>query len=288
MGVSGAGKTTLLDALAQRMPSGVIQGEFYVDGRPLPASLKSDVDYVRQQDVHLETSTWFDRLLLMARDWKVAYFEYIGENSETVLQYFGDRGPRRCTDAENPAEYLLNAIGNTNTEKLDWPCLWDASGEAKAASTELERIINSSTAWRQGNGSDLVQARQLGAYSVSLLSQIPSVCVRVFQQYWRSPTYIASKFMLGVAGSLLIGFSFQPGQSILGVQNAIFSILMVCSMFSSLVQQIMPKFIVQRTLYEVRERHSNMYSWSVLILANILVKIPYNVVLGVMTSAIFN
>ncbi|EXA31596.1 ATPase [Fusarium oxysporum f. sp. raphani 54005] len=61
-------------------------------------------------------------------------------------------------------------------------------------------------------------------------------------------------------------------------------------MFSSLIQQIMPKFIVQRTLYEVRERHSNMYSWSVLILANILVEIPYRyyVVLGVMTFAIFN
>ncbi|KAF4425068.1 ABC transporter CDR4 [Fusarium austroafricanum] len=57
MGVSGAGKTTLLDALAQRTPSGVIQGEFYVDGRPLPASFKSDVGYVQQQDVHLETST---------------------------------------------------------------------------------------------------------------------------------------------------------------------------------------------------------------------------------------
>ena len=50
----------------------------------------------------------------------------------------------------------------------------------------------------------------------------------------------------------------------------------------------MSKFIVQRTLYEVRERHSNMYSWSVLILANMLVEIPYHVVLGVMTSAIFN
>ncbi|KAF4434630.1 ABC transporter CDR4 [Fusarium austroafricanum] len=59
-------------------------------------------------------------------------------------------------------------------------------------------------------------------------------------------------------------------------------------MFSSLIQQIMPKFIVQRTLYEVRERHSNMYSWPVLILANILVEIPYYVVLGVMTFAIFN
>ncbi|KAF6518523.1 hypothetical protein HZS61_002601 [Fusarium oxysporum f. sp. conglutinans] len=80
----------------------------------------------------------------------------------------------------------------------------------------------------------------------------------------------------------------HPGQSILGVQNAIFSVLMVCAMFSSLVQQIMPKFVVQRTLYEVRERHSNMYSWSVLILANILVEIPYHVVLGVMAFAIFN
>ncbi|RKK74746.1 ABC transporter CDR4 [Fusarium oxysporum] len=377
MGVSGAGKTTLLNALAQRTPSGVIQGEFYVDGRPLPASFKSEVGYVQQQDVHLETSTVrealrfsatlrqpfdvpeseklasveeiihllnmddfadaviglsgkglnveqrkrlsigvelagkpalllfldeptsgldsqsseailallrklavgglsilctihqpsamlfqrSDRLLLMARGGKVAYFGDIGESSETMLQYFGDRGPRRCADAENPAEYLLDAIGNTNTAKVDWPCLWDATAEAKAVSTELERMINSFSAWRQGNGSDVVQARQRGAYSVSLLSQIPIVCVRVFQQYWRSPTYIASKFMLGVAGSLLIGFSFfQPGQSILGVQNTIFSILMVCAMFSSLVQQIMPKFVVQRTLYEVRERHSNMYS----------------------------
>jgi hypothetical protein len=181
----------------------------------------------------------FDRLLLMARGGKVAYFGDIGENSETVLRYFGDRGPRRCADAENPAEYLLDAIGNTNTAKVDWPCLWDATAEAKAVSTELERMINSFSAWRQGNGSDVVQVRQRGAYSVSLLSQIPIVCVRVFQQYWRSPTYIASKFMLGVAGSLLIGFSFfQPGQSILGVQNTIFSILMVCAMFSSLVQQV--------------------------------------------------
>jgi ABC-type multidrug transport system ATPase subunit len=57
VGVSGAGKTTLLNAPAQRAPSGVIQGEFYVDGRPLPVSFKSDVGYVQQQDVHLETST---------------------------------------------------------------------------------------------------------------------------------------------------------------------------------------------------------------------------------------
>ncbi|EWY79928.1 hypothetical protein FOYG_16992 [Fusarium oxysporum NRRL 32931] len=381
-------------SLRKRTPSGVIQDEFYVDGRPLPASFKSDVGYVQQQDVHLETSTvhealrisvilrqpldvpkseklasveeiicllnmddfadtvvglpvkrlnveqrkrlsigvelagkpallllldeptsgldsqsseailallWklaagglstlctinqpsamlfqrFDRLRLMARGRKVAYFGGIGGNSETVLR----------ADAENPAEYLLDAIGNTNIAKLDWPRLWHASAGARVVSIGLERVVESFSTWRQGNGSDVVQARQRGDYSMSLLSQIPGVCVRAFQQYWRSPTHIPSKFMVGVAGLLLIGFSFQPGQSILGVQNAIFSVLMVCAMSSSLVQQIMSKFIVQRTLYEVRERHSNMCSWSVLILANMLVEIPYHVVLGVMTSAIFN
>jgi ABC-type multidrug transport system permease subunit len=50
----------------------------------------------------------------------------------------------------------------------------------------------------------------------------------------------------------------------------------------------MPKFVMQRTIYEVRERHSNMYSWTVLILTNILAEIPYHIILGVITFAIFN
>lgn len=45
---------------------------------------------------------------------------------------------------------------------------------------------------------------------------------------------------------------------------------------------------MQRTIYEVRERHSNMYSWVVLIFANIIAEIPYHIVLGVLTFAIFN
>lgn len=180
----------------------------------------------------------FDRLLLMARGGKVAYFGDIGKNSETVLGYFGDRAPRRCRDAENPAEYLLDMIGNTNSHELDYPCLWEGSVEANQVSVELERVAQSSSS-KTSHGNDVVQSRKRAAYPVSLISQLQIVCVRVFQQYWRSPTYIASKFMLGVAGTLFIGFSFfQPGQSILGIQNAIFSILMVCAMFSSLVQQV--------------------------------------------------
>ncbi|KAL5611307.1 hypothetical protein FOBRF1_007424 [Fusarium oxysporum] len=278
MGVSGAGKTTLLNALAQRMSSGQVKGEFYVDGKPLPASFKSDVGYVQQQDVHLETSTVrealqfsamlrqprnipksqklafveetihlvgmdefadaiigfpgkglnaeqrkrlsigvelagkpslllfldeptsgldsqsseailsllqklamgglgilctihqpsamlfqrFDRLLLMARGGKVAYFGDIGENSETVLGYFGDRAPRRCNDDENPAEYLLDMIGNSKGDKFDWPQLWNASQEANQVATELERISESSSP-KPSHEHD-AQTQQRGAY----------------------------------------------------------------------------------------------------------------------------
>ncbi|EGU88707.1 hypothetical protein FOXB_00778 [Fusarium oxysporum f. sp. conglutinans Fo5176] len=179
----------------------------------------------------------FDRLLLMARGCKVAYFGDIGENSETVLEYFGERAPRRCNDAENPAEYLLDMIGNTSGHGFDWPCLWDKSTEANQVSTELERIVQSSSP-KTSHGIDVVQVRQRGAYQVPLASQLPIVFMRILQQYGRSTTYITSKFRLAIAGTLFIGFSFfQPGQSILGIQNAIFSILMVCAMFSSLVQQ---------------------------------------------------
>ncbi|KAL9563946.1 hypothetical protein ACKAV7_011981 [Fusarium commune] len=378
MGVSGAGKTTLLNALAQRMSSGQVNGEFYVDGNPLPASFKSDVGYVQQQDVHLETSTIrealhqklqsveemihlvgmdefadaivglpgkglnaeqrkrlsigvelagkpslllfldeptsgldsqsseailsllqklamgglgilctihqpsamlfqrFDRLLLMARGGKVAYFGDIGENSETVLGYFGGRAPRRCNDDENPAEYILDMIGNSKGNEFDWPHLWNTSREANEVATELERISQSS--FPKPSHEHDSQPQQRGAYPVPIISQVPIVYRRIMQQYWRSTTYIASKFTLSIAGTLFIGFSFfQPGDSILGTQNAIFSILM-----------IMPKFVMQHTIYEVRERHSNMYSWTVLILTNILAEIPYHIVLGVITFAIFN
>lgn len=44
----------------------------------------------------------------------------------------------------------------------------------------------------------------------------------------------------------------------------------------------MPLFVNQRSLYEVRERPSKAYSWKAFLLANIVVEIPYNIVLGVL------
>ncbi|GMG01840.1 unnamed protein product [[Candida] boidinii] len=53
----------------------------------------------------------FDRLLLLKRGGQTVYFGDIGENSRTLVDYFEEQGARKCGNDENPAEYVLEAIG---------------------------------------------------------------------------------------------------------------------------------------------------------------------------------
>ena len=86
--------------------------------------------------------------------------------------------------------------------------------------------------------------------------------------------------------ALFIGFSFyKQNSSQQGLQNTIFSVFMLTSIFSTLVQQIMPRFIIQRSLYEVRERPSKAYSWAAFLIANIIVEIPWQMFLGIVVYA---
>jgi ATP-binding cassette subfamily G (WHITE) protein 2 (PDR) len=62
---------------------------------------------------------------------------------------------------------------------------------------------------------------------------------------------------------------------------------MITAIFAALVQQIMPQFIFQRDLYEVRERPSKTYHWAAFIIANLLVEIPFQVVLGIVVFGAF-
>ncbi|SMN20639.1 similar to Saccharomyces cerevisiae YDR406W PDR15 Plasma membrane ATP binding cassette (ABC) transporter [Maudiozyma saulgeensis] len=57
MGVSGAGKTTLLDCLADRITTGIISGDIFVNGTARDGSFPRSIGYCQQQDLHLKTST---------------------------------------------------------------------------------------------------------------------------------------------------------------------------------------------------------------------------------------
>lgn len=46
---------------------------------------------------------------------------------------------------------------------------------------------------------------------------------------------------------------------------------LVMTLFSNIMQLVMPKFTADRALYESRERQSKTYCWPVFVLSNILV-----------------
>ncbi|KAG5727434.1 Brefeldin A resistance protein [Termitomyces sp. T112] len=67
MGESGAGKTTLLNVLAQRVSTGVVTGDRFVNGQALPKDFQSQTGYCQQMDTHLPTATVREALLFSAQ-----------------------------------------------------------------------------------------------------------------------------------------------------------------------------------------------------------------------------
>jgi ATP-binding cassette subfamily G (WHITE) protein 2 (PDR) len=223
----------------------------------------------------------FDRLLFLRKGGQTVYFGDIGNNSRILLDYFERNGGRKCAEHENPAEYMLEIAGD---EDHDWHETWKASLEARNVRLEIEGLYQDRVD-DDNNDRDMSEHSE---FAMPFPQQLYEVTVRVFQQYWRTPSYILAKFALSVTAGLFIGFSFyNANNSQQGMQNVLYSLFMVCSIFSSTVQQIMPFFVTQRSLYEVRERPSKAYDWKAFVAATILVEIPYQAMAGFLVYATF-
>ncbi|KAI9367195.1 ABC-2 type transporter-domain-containing protein [Aspergillus egyptiacus] len=224
----------------------------------------------------------FDRLLFLARGGKTVYFGDIGEKSSTLASYFERNGAPKLPADANPAEWMLEVIGAApgSHSDIDWPAVWRESPERQAVHqhlAELKETLSQKSTETSADPSDYNE------FAAPFLTQLWECQLRVFSQYWRSPVYIYSKTALCVLTSLYIGFSFFQAQNTRqGLQNQMFSIFMLMTIFGNLVQQIMPNFVTQRALYEVRERPSKAYSWKAFMTANILVELPWNTLMAIL------
>ncbi|PQE27601.1 ABC transporter Cdr4 protein [Rutstroemia sp. NJR-2017a BBW] len=226
----------------------------------------------------------FDRLLFLAKGGRTVYFGDIGENSSILSSYFERNGAKPLSLGENPAEWMLDVIGAApgSHSDIDWPVVWREGPERVAVREHLAEL----KATLSGNASnnDAVQDDPSGLeeFAAPFYVQLYECFRRVFAQYFRTPTYLWSKFALCALSAIYIGFSFfQAENSLQGLQNQMFSIFMLMTIFGNLVQQIMPHFVTQRSLYEVRERPSKTYSWQAFMTANILVELPWNTLMAV-------
>jgi ATP-binding cassette subfamily G (WHITE) protein 2 (PDR) len=223
----------------------------------------------------------FDRLLFLARGGRTVYFGPIGENSRELTHYFEKNGAHPCPPDANPAEWMLEVIGAApghSTDK-DWPEIWKHSPEKAAVKAELKHMQAELSKQPRAPS-----AAGTSEFAVPFSQQLLMCTKRVFEQYWRTPTYIWSKIFLCTVTALFIGFSFfMASRSLQGMQNQMFAIFMMLTIFNNLAQQMMPHFVTQRSLYEVRERPSKTYSWQAFMCANIIVEIPWQTLMAVFT-----
>ncbi|KAF2210009.1 hypothetical protein CERZMDRAFT_100060 [Cercospora zeae-maydis SCOH1-5] len=225
----------------------------------------------------------FDRLLFLRKGGQTVYFGEIGQDYHTLLDYFSKNGARHCGPDENPAEYMLDIVGD---EKADWVSTWRKSVEAGRLQDEIEEIHQ--TRAQPDSPQDEAGDLSHSEFAVPLSSQIIEVTKRVFQQYWRMPEYIIAKIALGFGSGLFIGFSFYDAKtSLQGMQNVLYAVFMVCCIFTNITNQVMPHFVTQRALYEVRERPSKAYSWKAFLIANIVVEVPWQILSGIFTWSVF-
>lgn len=140
----------------------------------------------------------FDRLLLLAKGGRTVYFGEVGQGSSTLIDYFTRNGAPQFKRGTNPAEYMLDIVGAASKQKssIDWPTVWRASPEFQNVRQELESLS------RQGQGKTTeADPATLAEFAASFPVQLTQVTKRAFQQYWRTPSYIFSKFILS-AGSV--------------------------------------------------------------------------------------
>lgn len=136
----------------------------------------------------------FDRLLLLARGGRTVYFGDIGESSRTMIDYFERYGAHHCAKDENPAEWMLSVIGAApgSLAVRDWAETWKSSREFSQIHQELERLKGLSVSVTRNP----VPSQPPQEYAAPFHMQLWLCTKRVFEQYWRTPSYLYSKLIL--------------------------------------------------------------------------------------------
>ena len=124
---------------------------------------------------------------------KTMYFGDIGPSSKIMTSYFERNGARHCKEDENPAEWMLEITGSGSEQ--DWPSVWNDSPEREVVKAELavKKAELSKLATHFTGSSDMDALRPFAA---PFVTQLSVVLKRVFQQYWRTPSYLYSKVAL--------------------------------------------------------------------------------------------
>lgn len=221
---------------------------------------------------------YFDELLLLKSGGRVVYHGTLGKDSREMIGYFERNGAKECPHNANPAEYMLEAIGagNPDYKGQDWGDVWASSPEYTQRSEEIQSMISDRRSASTTRATD--DDRE---YAMPLSTQVYSVVKRSFTSYWRTPEYVVGKMFLHILTGLFNSFTFYHiGDSTIDQQSRLFSIFMTLTIAPPLMQQLQPKYLEFRQIFQQREARSKIYSWIAFVTGAVLVEIPYSILAG--------
>ncbi|KAK6884629.1 Multidrug resistance protein CDR2 [Candida tropicalis] len=223
----------------------------------------------------------FDRLLFLQKGGQTVYFGELGDNCQTMIDYFENHGADPCPKDANPAEWMLEIVGAApgSHAKQDYFEVWRNSNEYKCIYNEISRMETELSKFPRKEDPEA-----LLKYAAPIWKQYLLVSWRAIVQDWRSPGYIYSKLFLVVASSLFIGFSFFKAKNDMqGLVNQMLAVFMFTVPLTTIIDQLLPFFVRQREVFEVREAPSRTYSWFAFITGQITSELPYQIAVGTLS-----
>uniref|UniRef100_A0A7S3LEU5 ABC transporter domain-containing protein n=1 Tax=Amphora coffeiformis TaxID=265554 RepID=A0A7S3LEU5_9STRA len=207
--------------------------------------------------IHQPSSTifgMFDDLLLLKRGGEVVYHGELGENCQSLVNYFESKGAPEIALGDNPANWMLRVI--TSESMGDLSQAYKESTQYTKLKQELEEA--------KASPSEELKIEFDSEFAASKSTRGLLIAQRLRTIYWRSPAYNLSRVMLSLMMAIILGsvFVIQYGKDVFteveirarfSVVFLAFIIIGIMSMFS-----VLPVMTKIRDMY-YRHSDSGMY-----------------------------
>ncbi|OQE21726.1 hypothetical protein PENSTE_c011G08630 [Penicillium steckii] len=220
----------------------------------------------------------FDMILALNPGGNTFYFGPVGKDGSAVIKYFADRG-FKCPPSKNVAEFILETAAKATQrdgKSVDWNEEWRTSNENREMLSEIERIRTerSKLPIEESGGSQ-------HEFAAPTPVQIELLTKRMFLQYWRDPSYYYGKLFVSVIIGIFNGFTFYMlPNTVASMQDRMFSTFVIILIPPIIMNSVVPKFYINRALWEAREYPSRIYGWVAFCTANVVCEIPAAIVTG--------
>ncbi|CAL5868611.1 uncharacterized protein PFLUO_LOCUS2838 [Penicillium psychrofluorescens] len=220
----------------------------------------------------------FDMILALNPGGNTFYFGPVGKDGSDVRNYFAHRG-FVCPPSKNVAEFILETAAKAthrDGKQVDWNDEWRQSDENKRVLAEIERIKTERSKIPQAESGESTYE-----FAAPTSVQIFELTRRLFLQYWRDPSYYYGKLFVSVIIGIFNGFTFwMLPNTVASMQDRMFSAFLIILIPPIVLNSVVPKFYINRALWEAREYPSRIYGWVAFCTASVVCEIPAAIVSG--------